>query len=41
MAGLIKDFHPELGTRLRSVLHYDSTAIPAQTIVDQINAFEK
>jgi 2-oxoglutarate ferredoxin oxidoreductase subunit alpha len=41
MAGLIKDFHPELGTRLRSVLHYDSTAIPAQAIVDQITANEK
>jgi 2-oxoglutarate ferredoxin oxidoreductase subunit alpha len=41
MAGLIKDFHPELGTRLHSVLHYDSTAIPAQTIVDQINACEQ
>jgi 2-oxoglutarate ferredoxin oxidoreductase subunit alpha len=41
MAGLIKDFHPELATRLHPVLHYDSTAIPAQTIVDQINANEK
>jgi len=41
MAGLIKDFHPDLATRLRPVLHYDSTAIPAQTIVDQINANEK
>ena len=40
MASLLKDFHPELATRLRSVLHYDSTAIPAQTIVDQITAFE-
>ena len=40
MAALIKDFHPELATRLKSVLHYDSTAIPAQTIVDQINANE-
>ena len=36
MAGLLKDFYPELATRLHSVLHYDSTAIPAQTIVDQI-----
>jgi 2-oxoglutarate ferredoxin oxidoreductase subunit alpha len=41
MAGLLKDFHPELATRLRPVLHYDSTAIPAQTIVDQITANEK
>ena len=40
MAGLLKDFHPELATRLHPVLHYDSTAIPAQTIVDQINAAE-
>jgi 2-oxoglutarate ferredoxin oxidoreductase subunit alpha len=40
MAGLLKDFYPELATRLKRVLHYDSTAIPAQTIVDQINAFE-
>jgi 2-oxoglutarate ferredoxin oxidoreductase subunit alpha len=41
MAGLLKDFHPELATRLHPVLHYDSTAIPAQTIVDQINACEQ
>ena len=41
MAGLINDFHPELATRLHPVLHYDSTAIPAQTIVDQINACEQ
>jgi len=41
MAGLIKDFQPELGTRLHPVLHYDSTAIPAQTIVDQIIANEE
>lgn len=40
MAGLIRDFHPDLATRLVSVLHYDSTAIPAATIVDQINAHE-
>jgi len=41
MAGLLKDFHPELATRLKNVLHYDSTAIPAQAIVDQINAYEQ
>ena len=41
MAGLIKDLHPQFATRLVPVLHYDSTAIPAQTIVDQINANEK
>jgi 2-oxoglutarate ferredoxin oxidoreductase subunit alpha len=41
MAGLLKDFYPQFATRLRNVLHYDSTAITAQTIVDQINANEK
>ena len=41
MASLLRFFHPELSTRLKSVLHYDSTALNAQTIVDQINAFEK
>ena len=40
MAALLKDFYPELATRLVRVLHYDSTAITAQTIVDQINAAE-
>jgi 2-oxoglutarate ferredoxin oxidoreductase subunit alpha len=41
MGGLLKDFHPDLADRLRPALHYDSTAIPARAIVDQINAFEK
>ena len=41
MAALLKDFYPELATRLVRVLHYDSTAITAQTIVDQIDASEK
>ncbi len=40
MACLLKDFYPELAPRLRTVLHYDSTAIPAATVVDQINAYE-
>jgi 2-oxoglutarate ferredoxin oxidoreductase subunit alpha len=41
MATLLKDFHPELADRIVSVLHYDSTAIPAQAIVDQINLREQ
>lgn len=40
MAGLLRYFFPHLSTKIKSVLHYDSTAITAQTIVDQINAFE-
>lgn len=41
MASLLRFFYPEFSTRLKSVLHYDSTALNAQTLVDQINAFEK
>jgi 2-oxoglutarate ferredoxin oxidoreductase subunit alpha len=41
MMGLLRDFYPELSTRMTKVLHYDSTAITAQSIVDQINAIEK
>jgi 2-oxoglutarate ferredoxin oxidoreductase subunit alpha len=40
MTGLLRDFYPDLATRLVKVLHYDSTAITAQTLVDQINASE-
>jgi hypothetical protein len=36
MASLLRDFFPEQALKLHSVLHYDSTAITAQTIVDQI-----
>jgi len=36
MASLLRDFFPDQAGKLQSVLHYDSTAIPAQTIVDQI-----
>jgi len=36
MAALLKEFYPTHAPRLRSVLHYDSSAITAQTIVDQI-----
>ncbi len=41
MANLLREFFPGFSTKLRKVLHYDSTAINAQTLVDQINAFEK
>ncbi len=41
MASLLRDFFPDLAVKLRNVLHYDSTAITAQTIVDQIIAFGK
>lgn len=40
MASLLRYFHPELSNQIKSILHYDSTAITAQTIVDQLNAFE-
>jgi len=41
MANLLREFFPELSQKIRKVRHYDSTAINAQTLVDQINAFEK
>ena len=41
MAGLLKTFYPQFATRLHSVLHYDSTAITAQSIVAPINACEE
>ena len=41
MAALLREFYPGFAGKLRSVLHYDSTALNAQTIVDQIEAFEK
>ena len=40
MAALLKEFFPHQAAKLRSVLHYDDTAIPARTIVDQILARE-
>jgi 2-oxoglutarate ferredoxin oxidoreductase subunit alpha len=40
LASLLRDFFPEHAIKLRSVLHYDSTAITAQTVVDQIIARE-
>jgi 2-oxoglutarate ferredoxin oxidoreductase subunit alpha len=41
MANLLREFFPDYSTKIRKVRHYDSTAINAQTLVDQINAFEK
>jgi len=41
MANLLREFFPERSGKIRKVLHYDSTAINAQTLVDQINEFEK
>jgi len=41
MASLLRGFFPKFADRLKHVLHYDSTAIDAQTILDQILAFEK
>ena len=41
MANLLREFFPERSGKIRKVLHYDSTAINAQTLVDQINDFEK
>jgi 2-oxoglutarate/2-oxoacid ferredoxin oxidoreductase subunit alpha len=40
MAGLLRDFFPSFAPRIRNVLHYDSTAITAQSIVDPIAAFQ-
>ncbi len=41
MAALLKEFYPEHATKFRSVLHYNGMALDAQTIIDQIAAFEK
>jgi len=40
MTNLLREFFPQHSMRMKKVLHYDSTAITAQTIVDQINASE-
>ncbi|MCE1229765.1 MAG: 2-oxoacid:acceptor oxidoreductase subunit alpha [Firmicutes bacterium] len=40
MANLLCEFFPQHAAKLRKVRHYDSTAINAQTVIDQINAFE-
>ena len=41
MTNLLREFYPDLATCIRKVLHYDSTAITAQAIVDQINGYEQ
>jgi 2-oxoglutarate ferredoxin oxidoreductase subunit alpha len=41
MAALLKEFYPQVATKFRSVLHYNGMALDAQTILDQIAAFEK
>ena len=41
MTNLLREFFPHHSYRFHKVLHYDSTAITAQTIVDQINGLEK
>ena len=40
MKALLREFYPEAAMKFKSVLHYNGTAIDAQTIVDQIIAFE-
>ncbi len=40
MANLLTETYPAHATKFRKVLHYDGTALNAQTIVDQIDAFE-
>jgi 2-oxoglutarate ferredoxin oxidoreductase subunit alpha len=41
MAALLLEFYPQAAMKFKHVLHYNGQAIDAQTIVDQINAFEK
>jgi 2-oxoglutarate ferredoxin oxidoreductase subunit alpha len=41
MANLLREFFPGFSQKIQKIRHYDSTAINAQTLVDQINAFEK
>jgi 2-oxoglutarate ferredoxin oxidoreductase subunit alpha len=41
MANLLREFYPEHATKFKNVLHYDGLALDAQTIVDQITAFEQ
>ena len=40
MTALLRDFYPQHATRFRKVLHYDGRALAAQTVIDQILAFE-
>ncbi len=41
MKALLVEAYPEAAMKFKSVLHYDGLALDAQTIIDQINAFEK
>lgn len=41
LAAIIKDELPELATKIKSVLHYDGLPIDAETIVNQILAYEE
>ena len=41
MANLLREFYPEYAITFKNVLHYDGLALDAQTIVDQITAFEQ
>ncbi|MBI4913366.1 MAG: 2-oxoacid:acceptor oxidoreductase subunit alpha [Acidobacteria bacterium] len=41
MTALLRDFYPQHAMRFRKVLHYDGTALNAQTLVDQISGYEK
>ena len=41
MANLLREFYPEHAAKFKNVLHYDGLALDAQTIVDQITAFEQ
>jgi 2-oxoglutarate ferredoxin oxidoreductase subunit alpha len=40
VTALLRDFYPQHATRFRKVLHYDGRALDAQTVIDQILAFE-
>jgi 2-oxoglutarate ferredoxin oxidoreductase subunit alpha len=41
MAALLRDHCPACAPKIRSILHYDSTAITAQSVVDQLLASER
>jgi len=41
MAALLRMEYPELGARLRSILHYDGLPLDAQSVVDQVREREE
>jgi 2-oxoglutarate ferredoxin oxidoreductase subunit alpha len=41
MLALLREFYPQFAMKFKSVLHYNGQALDAQTILDQIAAFEK